>query len=140
MKKSKLFAVVAAIAMTASLAVTIPARAAGIEMTYLTPAYLKGTVASTERIVADWNKANPNATVKIVYGDVNNMQDKLTTAFAGNVAPDILQHEAASILEFSKQGQRLHLHERCWIYLSKNAQLFHLRIQLRSQVHFHLST
>lgn len=104
MKKSKLFAVVAAIAMTASLAVTIPARAAGIEMTYLTPAYLKGTVASTERIVADWNKANPNATVKIVYGDVNNMQDKLTTAFAGNVAPDIFQHEAASILEFSKQG------------------------------------
>lgn len=104
MKKSKLFAVVAAIAMTASLAVTIPARAAGIEMTYLTPAYLKGTVASTERIVADWNKANPAATVKIVYGDVNNMQDKLTTAFAGNVAPDIFQHEAASILEFSKQG------------------------------------
>jgi ABC-type glycerol-3-phosphate transport system substrate-binding protein len=103
-KKSKLFAVVAAIAMTASLAVTIPARAAGIEMTYLTPAYLKGTVASTERIVADWNKANPNATVKIVYGDVNNMQDKLTTAFAGNVAPDIFQHEAASILEFSKRG------------------------------------
>ena len=104
MKKSKLFAIVAAVAMTASLAVTIPARAAGIEMTYLTPAYLKGTVASTERIVADWNKANPNATVKIVYGDVNNMQDKLTTAFAGNVAPDIFQHEAASILEFSKRG------------------------------------
>jgi ABC-type glycerol-3-phosphate transport system substrate-binding protein len=103
-KKSKLFAVVAAIAMTASLAVTIPARAAGIEMTYLTPAYLKGTVASTERIVADWNKANPAATVKIVYGDVNNMQDKLTTAFAGGVAPDIFQHEAASILTFSKQG------------------------------------
>lgn len=103
-KKSKLFAIVAAVAMTASLAVTIPARAAGIEMTYLTPAYLKGTVASTERIVADWNKANPNATVKIVYGDVNNMQDKLTTAFAGNVAPDIFQHEAASILEFSKRG------------------------------------
>jgi len=103
-KKSKLFAVVAAIAVTASLAVTIPARAAGIEMTYLTPAYLKGTVASTERIVADWNKANPTATVKIVYGDVNNMQDKLTTAFAGGVAPDIFQHEAASILTFSKQG------------------------------------
>jgi len=90
--------------MTASLAVTIPARAAGIEMTYLTPAYLTGTVKATERIVADWNKANPNATVKIVYGDVNNMQDKLTTAFAGGVAPDIFQHEAASILPFSKQG------------------------------------
>ena len=90
--------------MIASTAVAVPARAASIEMTYLTPAYLKGTIASTERIVADWNKANPTAKVKIVYGDVNNMQDKLTTAFAGNVAPDIFQHEAASILAFSKQG------------------------------------
>jgi multiple sugar transport system substrate-binding protein len=103
-KKSKLFAVVAAVAMTASLAVTIPARAAGIEMTYLTPAYIPGTVTATEQIVADWNKANPNATVKIVYTDGNALQDKLTTAFAGNVAPDILQHEAASLLPFSKQG------------------------------------
>jgi len=103
-KKYKLIAVVAAIAMSASLAVTIPARAAGIQMSYLTPAYLPGTVAVTERIVAEWNAANPNSTVKIVYGDVNNMQDKLTTAFAGNVAPDIFQHEAASILSFSKQG------------------------------------
>ena len=82
MKKSKLLAVVASIAMVASVAIAMPARAAGFEMTYLTPAYLKGTVAATERIVADWNKANPNATVKIVYGDVNNMQDKLTTAFS----------------------------------------------------------
>lgn len=94
----------AASAMIVSTAVAVPAGAAGIEMTYLTPAYLKGTIASTERIVADWNKANPTTKVKIVYGDVNNMQDKLTTAFAGNVAPDIFQHEAASILSFSKQG------------------------------------
>lgn len=90
--------------MVASTALAVPARASGIEMTYLTPAYLKGTVATTERIVADWNKANPLAKVKIVFGDVNNMDDKLTTAFAGNVAPDIFQHEAASILTFSKQG------------------------------------
>jgi len=104
MKKAKLLAIFAATAMVASVAVSVPARAAGIEMTYLTPAYLKGTVASTERIVADWNKANPLAQVKIVYGDVNNMQDKLTTSFAGNVAPDIFQHEAASILSFAQQG------------------------------------
>lgn len=104
MKKVKLLALVAASAMVASTALAVPARASGIEMTYLTPAYLKGTVATTERIVADWNKANPLAKVKIVFGDVNNMDDKLTTAFAGNVAPDIFQHEAASILTFSKQG------------------------------------
>ena len=104
MKKAKLLSLVASAALLAGVTAAVPAHAAGIEMTYLTPAYLKGTVATTERIVADWNKANPTTTVKIVYGDVNNMQDKLTTAFAGNVAPDIFQHEAASILTFSKQG------------------------------------
>ena len=71
MKKAKLLSLVASVAMIAGVTMAVPSRAAGIEMTYLTPAYLKGTVASTERIVADWNKANPNATVKIVYGDVN---------------------------------------------------------------------
>lgn len=104
MKKAKLLSLVASAALIAGVTAAVPAHAAGIEMTYLTPAYLKGTVATTERIVADWNKANPLTTVKIVYGDVNNMQDKLTTAFAGNVAPDIFQHEAASILTFSQQG------------------------------------
>lgn len=103
-KRVKLLALMSACAMLATVAVAIPAKANSIEMTYLTPAYLKGTVATTERIVADWNKANPNATVKIVFGDVNNMDDKLTTSFIGNVAPDIFQHEAASILSFSKQG------------------------------------
>jgi multiple sugar transport system substrate-binding protein len=103
-KRVKLLAIMSAFAMLATVAVAVPAKANTIEMTYLTPAYLKGTVATTERIVADWNKANPTTKVKIVYGDVNNMDDKLTTAFAGNVAPDIFQHEAASILPFSKQG------------------------------------
>ncbi len=104
MKKNRLLGAVVSLGMLASVTLAIPAKAAGIEMTYLTPAYLKATVAATERIVADWNKANPLATVKIVYGDPNNMQDKLTTAFAGNVAPDIFLHEAAALLSFSKQG------------------------------------
>ena len=80
MKKSKLFAVVAAVAMTASLAVTIPARAAGIEMTYLTPAYLKGTVASTERIVADWNKAP-------VVQPTDNGRSKMAIAIVAAIKP-----------------------------------------------------
>jgi multiple sugar transport system substrate-binding protein len=103
-KRLSIMSLAAGLVATMSFAVVSPAHSAGIEMTYLTPAYLAGTVKATERIVADWNKANPSTTVKIVYGDVNNMQDKLSTAFAGNVAPDIFQHEAASILTFAKQG------------------------------------
>ncbi|MBC7462915.1 MAG: extracellular solute-binding protein [Actinobacteria bacterium] len=103
-KRTSLLSVVALLISVVATVGAMPARAAGIEMTFLTPAYLAGTVKATERIVADWNKANPNATVKVVYGDPNNINDKLATSFAGGVAPDIFVHEAASLLAFSKQG------------------------------------
>jgi len=94
-----------ALALAVSLGVTLtPAHASSIQMTFLTPSYLPADVANIERIVGNWNKSNPTSTVKIVYGDPNNMNDKLTTAFAGNVAPDIFQLEAASLLSFTKQG------------------------------------
>lgn len=94
-----------ALTLAVSLGVTLaPAHAASIQMTFLTPSYLPADVANIERIVGNWNKANPTTTVKIVYGDPNNINDQLTTAFAGNVAPDIFQSEAASLLSFSKQG------------------------------------
>ena len=40
-------------------AFAIPAKAAPIELTYWSFHYLKATTAATEKIVADWNKANP---------------------------------------------------------------------------------
>ena len=85
-------------------AFTVPAKAAGIELTYWSFHYLKATTAATEKIVADWNKANPNVKVKLVYVDVNNYLDKLTTSFAGGTAPDVFTSEAASILSYSKAG------------------------------------
>jgi len=85
-------------------AFAIPAKAAPIELTYWSFHYLKATTAATEKIVADWNKANPNVQVKIVYVDVNNYLDKLTTSFAGRTAPDIFTSEAASIVAYSKAG------------------------------------
>ena len=103
-KRTSLLSVAALLISVLSAVVATPARAAGVQMTFLTPAYLAGTVKATESIVADWNKANPNATVKIVYGDPNNIGDKLATSFAGGVAPDIFVLEAASLLSFSKQG------------------------------------
>ena len=103
-KKTSLLSIAGLLISVVGAVVATPAHAANIEMTFLTPAYLSGTVKATERIVADWNKANPTSTVKIVYGDPNNINDKLTTSFAGGVAPDIFGLEAASLLNFSKQG------------------------------------
>lgn len=103
-KRTSLLSIAALLMSLVGVVIATPAHAAGVEMTFLTPAYLAGTVKATERIVADWNKANPASTVKIVFGDPNNINDKLTTSFAGGVAPDIFVHEAASLLVFSKQG------------------------------------
>lgn len=103
-RRTSLLSIVGLLISVVGAVAATPARAANVEMTFLTPAYLAGTVKATERIVADWNKANPSSTVKIVYGDPNNINDKLTTSFAGGVAPDIFVLEAASLLNFSKQG------------------------------------
>jgi hypothetical protein len=108
-KKSKLFAVVAAIAMTASLAVTIPARAAGIEMTYLTPAYLKGTVASTERIVADWNKANPNArnaagVTPLMIAAHKNQDMIISLLLKAGAKADVKDDEGKTALQIAKEN------------------------------------
>jgi multiple sugar transport system substrate-binding protein len=103
-KRISIFSVFALLIPILGAALTVPAKAAGIELTYWSFHYLKATTAATEKIVADWNKANPNVKVKLVYVDVNNYLDKLTTSFAGGTAPDVFTSEAASILSYSKAG------------------------------------
>lgn len=106
-KNRKRFSILSVFALLVSLlgaTLAVPAKAAPVELTYWSFHYLKATTAATEKIVADWNKANPNVQVKIVYVDVNNYLDKLTTSFAGGTAPDIFTSEAASILSYSKSG------------------------------------
>ena len=103
-KRTSILSVLALLIPILGAAVTAPAKAAGIELTYWSFHYLAATTAATEKIVANWNKANPNVKVKLVYVDVNNYLDKLTTAFAGGTAPDVFTSEAASILSYSKAG------------------------------------
>lgn len=103
-KRISILSVLALVIPILGAAFTVPAKAAGIELTYWSFHYLKATTAATEKIVADWNKANPNVKVKLVYVDVNNYLDKLTTSFAGGTAPDVFTSEAASILSYSKAG------------------------------------
>ena len=103
-KRISIFSVFALLIPILGAAMTVPAKAAGIELTYWSFHYLKATTAATEKIIADWNKANPNIKVKLVYVDPNNYLDKLTTSFAGGTAPDVFTSEAASILSYSKSG------------------------------------
>jgi ABC-type glycerol-3-phosphate transport system substrate-binding protein len=106
-KNRKRFSILSVFALLVSLlgaTLAVPAKAAPVELTYWSFHYLKATTQATEKIVADWNKANPNVQVKLVYVDVNNYLDKLTTSFAGGTAPDVFTSEAASILSYSKSG------------------------------------
>jgi len=103
-KRASTLSVFALLVSLLGATLTVPAKAAGVELTYWSFHYLKATTEATEKIVANWNKENPNVKVKIVYLDVNNYLDKLTTAFAGGTAPDIFTSEAASIVAYSKGG------------------------------------
>ncbi len=68
-------------------------------------------IEATEKIVADWNDANPDVQVEIVPAGWDGIYDKLITQFNGGAAPDIIHYEAASIVPFAVDGYLADLSE-----------------------------
>lgn len=77
---------------------------APITISFASYAWQKPTVDAHNKIVADWNAAHPNITVKYVTIDVNTVHDSLLTQFQGGTPADIVHDEAADIGFFAKQG------------------------------------
>lgn len=75
-----------------------------ITISFASYAWQKPTVEAHNKIVAEWNAAHPNITVKYVTIDVNAVHDVLLTQFQGGTAADIVHDEAADIGSFAKQG------------------------------------
>ncbi len=75
-----------------------------ITISFASYAWQKPTVEAHNKIVAAWNAANPNITVKYVTLDVNAVHDVLLTQFQGGTVADIVHDEAADIGFFAKQG------------------------------------
>ncbi|MEJ7650889.1 MAG: sugar ABC transporter substrate-binding protein [Nakamurella sp.] len=75
-----------------------------VSLTFASYAFQAPTVAATDKIVADWNAANPNIQVTVQKVAAESVHDKLVTQFAGNQAPDIIHDESADIASFSRQG------------------------------------
>lgn len=75
-----------------------------VTLTFSSYAFQAPTVAATEKIVKDWNAANPDVQVTYQKVDAESVHDKLVTQFAGNQAPDIIHDESADIAGFSRQG------------------------------------
>lgn len=61
-------------------------------------------IQATKEIVDDWNADNPDIQVEIVQAPTDSLDDKLTTQFAGGVAPDIIHYEVLGIVPFARDG------------------------------------
>lgn len=61
-------------------------------------------IQATKEIVDAWNKDNPDIQVDIVQAPTDSLDDKLTTQFAGGVAPDIIHYEVLGIVPFARDG------------------------------------
>ncbi|MDR6868121.1 ABC-type glycerol-3-phosphate transport system substrate-binding protein [Microbacterium resistens] len=61
-------------------------------------------IQATKEIVDAWNKDHPDVTVEIVQAPTDSLDDKLTTQFAGGVAPDIIHYEVLGIVPFARDG------------------------------------
>jgi ABC-type glycerol-3-phosphate transport system substrate-binding protein len=68
-------------------------------------------IEATEKIVGEWNDANPDVQVKIVPTGWDGVYDKLITQFNGGAAPDVIHYEAASIVPFARDGYLADLSE-----------------------------
>ncbi|QYM66152.1 extracellular solute-binding protein [Microbacterium sp. Se5.02b] len=61
-------------------------------------------IQATKEIVDAWNEDNPDIEVDIVQAPTDSLDDKLTTQFAGEVAPDIIHYEVLGIVPFARDG------------------------------------
>lgn len=75
-----------------------------VTLTFQSLAFQEPSVAATERIVADWNAANPEVQVQLTQGSWDAVHDQLVTQFQGGTAPDVIHDESADITGFARQG------------------------------------
>ncbi len=75
-----------------------------VTLTFQSLAFQEPAVAATERIVADWNAANPDVQVQLTQGSFDTIHDQLVTQFQGGTAPDVIHDESADISGFARQG------------------------------------
>lgn len=83
---------------------TSDAPAEVVNLTFQSLAGQPATIAETERIVNEWNEANPDIQVEIVPAGWDGIYDKLVTQFNGDAAPDIIHFEASGIRPFAVDG------------------------------------
>jgi ABC-type glycerol-3-phosphate transport system substrate-binding protein len=75
-----------------------------VQITFQSLAFQDATVAATQKIVEDWNQANPDVTVELRQGSWDNVHDQLLTQFEAGTAPDVIHGESSDVMGFGAQG------------------------------------
>lgn len=75
-----------------------------VTLNFVSLAFQDATVQAVEKIVADWNAANPDVQVEISQDSFDTIHDKLVTQFQSGSAPDVIHYEASYLTGFAQQG------------------------------------
>jgi ABC-type glycerol-3-phosphate transport system substrate-binding protein len=75
-----------------------------VKLKFLSLAWQKDSLAANKRLVAEWNKANPNIQVQYVQGSWDNVNDQLVTSFQGGDPPDVIHDDSSALASFAGQG------------------------------------
>jgi ABC-type glycerol-3-phosphate transport system substrate-binding protein len=75
-----------------------------VKLKFLSLAWQKDSLAANKRLVAEWNKANPNIQVQYIQGSWDNVNDQLVTSFEGGDPPDVIHDDSSALASFAGQG------------------------------------
>ncbi|WP_226081249.1 ABC transporter substrate-binding protein [Mycetocola spongiae] len=96
---------VVSLSLAACSAGGTPAQSEGpVEIKFQSFSDQPAAIAATEEIVAAWNKDHADSQIKLIQAPSDSLDDKLTTQFAGEVAPDIIHYEIQGIAPFARDG------------------------------------
>lgn len=81
-----------------------PAGDGPVELRFLSLAWQEESLEVNQRLVDEWNSANPDIQVEYIQGDWGSVHDLLLTSFEAGDAPDIFHYEGTGLREFAQQG------------------------------------
>ncbi|MFC2082949.1 ABC transporter substrate-binding protein [Candidatus Bipolaricaulota bacterium] len=92
----------AALAGLCLIAICVAAGAGDLQ--FLTPAWQGDTVKEVRAIVREWNEANPDIQVELIFRAWENIDDFMLTSFQGGQAPDLFHQDSVMCYEYGLLG------------------------------------
>jgi multiple sugar transport system substrate-binding protein len=77
---------------------------APVTIQYYTLAWQPGVVKAVQRISREWNEANPDIQVEVIWGSWSAVNEFLLTSFLGGDAPDVFHTDAVMCYEYGALG------------------------------------